>query len=182
MSCSLAVNSGSVDSLNWRTRCGCRPWWRQDTLHRGNADPGGLSHGRPGPVGGFAGRVVSGQGNDPLDHLCRQWRHARRPGLVAQQPVHPGGHEPLLPAPHACLALPGAAHDLDRAETVGGQQNDRGAPDVFLRAVTVGRHRFKANAVGAGGVYHDIFAHAPDSHPPRARGILFRILPSGFIH
>ena len=29
MSLSLAANCGSLDSLNWRTRCGCRPWRRQ---------------------------------------------------------------------------------------------------------------------------------------------------------
>jgi hypothetical protein len=48
----------------------------------------------------------------------------------------------------------------------------------LLRLVTTAFRRARSAALAS----TMIFPHAPDSHPPRAGGILFRILPSGFIH
>src|SRR5262249_18270050 len=56
----------------------------------------------------------------------------RREGRVlSRNSPSPGGHEPLLPAPHTGFALAGAAHDLDRAETIGSQQYDPPARHAF---------------------------------------------------
>ena len=98
------------------------------------------------------------------------WRHARWPGLVAQQPVDTGLHEPFLTAPHAGFALASTAHDLDRADAIGAQKHDPGSPDMLLGAVAVGHHRFETSTVGGRRIDDDPLAHAPDSHPPRAEG------------
>jgi hypothetical protein len=126
--------------------------------------------------------VGLGQRNHPFGDLAPERRHARGARLVAQKPVDPGGHEPLLPAPDCGLALAGQTHDLDRSATFTRQQHDPGTPDVLLRAVAIGHHRFKANTVGGTHIDADSFAHATDSHALTTPGILFRILPSDFVH
>src|SRR5215475_12304494 len=88
---------------------------------------------------------------------------SRGPGLVAQQPVDPGGHEPLLPAPHTGFALAGAPHDLDGAETIGSQRHDPRPPDMLLQAVPVGHYGFEASPIGGACSSDDILAHPPDS-------------------
>jgi hypothetical protein len=64
--------------------------------------------------------------------------------------------------------------------TVGGQQNGRGAPDVFLP--TVGRHRFQASAVGGAGV-NATYLRMPQTRTRRELGESSSriILPSDFI-
>ena len=74
-----------------------------DALHRTDADAARLRHRRCRPVRRLGGRARERQSHDLLDHLTRQRRDARRPGLVAQQAVHAGLHEPLLPAPDGGL-------------------------------------------------------------------------------
>ena len=76
-------------------------------------------HGAHRPVGRLARRRRQRAGDHPLDQIGRQPGDARRPGLVAQQPVDPGRQVARLPAPHAGLGLAGLAHDLDRADAVG---------------------------------------------------------------
>ena len=78
-----------------------------------------------------------------IDRLGQR-RDARRPGLVAQQPVDAGLHEALLPAPDRGLALAGLPHDLRRAEAIGGQQHDPARQTCFcglLRSATTASRR-----------------------------------------
>src|SRR5512143_591583 len=86
--------------------------------------------------------------------------------------VHAVRHEPLLPAPDARLRLAAPAHDLGRAETVRGRQDDLRPPDVLLRAVPVRNDRFQTDTVGGADFDGDVLAHTPDSHIARAMGIL----------
>ena len=88
-------------------------------------------------MGRLAGRLLMRPGGYPCDNLRGQSRDARRAGLVAQQAFHPFLHEPLLPAPHACLRRARPAHDLAGADPVGAQKHDLGAPDVLLRGVAI---------------------------------------------
>ena len=60
-----------------------------NTLHRADADPDRLGHGRRRPVGRLARRRSSGEIDDLTDNFACQRRFARRAGLVAQQPIHP---------------------------------------------------------------------------------------------
>src|SRR4051794_13475347 len=76
-----------------------------DPPYRGRADPHRLGHHRGTPVGRLVRRRLVCQGNDTIDGLGRQWRDARGPGLVADQPLGPLMHEALLPAPDHGLAL-----------------------------------------------------------------------------
>src|SRR5207302_8151830 len=94
----------------------------------------------------------------------------------------PGLHEPRLPAPDGRLADAGGSHDLNRAEPVGGGQNDPRAPDVRLRAVAVIDDRLQALAIGRAQVDGDAGAHPADSHDPDLRGIPARTLMSASIH
>jgi hypothetical protein len=56
-------------------------------------------------------------------------------------------------------------------------------PQVAERVIALTQEdRFQTNTIGGAHLDDDILAHPPDSHPARAQGIPFRILPSGFIH
>lgn len=77
-----------------------------DALDRGQADAGDLGHDPAGPVGGLAGRLAPGQGDDPIGHLVGQLGYPRRPSLVAQQAVDALSHEAFLPAPDGALLTP----------------------------------------------------------------------------
>ena len=49
--------AGSLESLNWRTRCGWRPWACQMRCTERQADAGRLGHGAAGPVRRLVRRV-----------------------------------------------------------------------------------------------------------------------------
>ena len=57
-------------------------------------------------MGGLARRIGLRQRDDALGNRRWQRRNAQGARLVAQQPLDTFVHEPLLPAPHAGLALP----------------------------------------------------------------------------
>ena len=79
----------------------------------------------------------------------------RAAALVAQQPVNRGPHEALLPTPHTDFALACAAHDLDRAQAVGGQEDNPLPPDMPPPAVPVPDDRFRAGTIGGAYVNDD---------------------------
>ena len=106
------------------------------------------------------GGGCSGAGNHPFDQLGRQPWDARRPGLVAQQPVDAGLQVARLPAPHAGLGLARPAHDLDRAQPVGREQHDLCPPDVFLRTVPIGHERRQTRTIGGRKPKAAGFSHA----------------------
>ena len=112
-------------------------------------------------MGRLRRRIGQRQRHHALRHLGPQRRDARRPGLVAQQAVHPLGHEPRLPAPDARLGLARPAHDLGGPEAVGGRQNDPGPPHVLLRAVPIRDDRFQSGTVRGAYLDGDTFAHPP---------------------
>ena len=119
-----------------------------DALDRTDADAGRLRHHRGGPVGRLGRRIGQRQRDHPLRHFGPERRMRERPRLVAQETVAPFLGEALLPAPDAGLRLARPAHDRDRPEAVGAQQNDLGPPDVLLGRVAVPVERLQAAAVG----------------------------------
>ena len=108
-----------------------------DPVNRTGANARFASHQRGRPVGRLTRRRLTRPGRYPGDQLRGQRRDARRTGLVAQQAFHPFLHEPLLPPPHACLGRARPPHDLARADPVGAQKHDLGAPDGLLRGVAI---------------------------------------------
>src|SRR5512144_2523138 len=144
MSRSRAANCRSVDSLKERTRWGCNLCARQircteETLIPVTSAIAAAVQWVAGCGGSLAVSAITRSMNDRL----LQRRDTRRPRLVAQKPVHTIRHEPLLPAPDARLRLAAPAHDLRRAETVRGREDDLRPPDVLLRAVPVRNNRFQ---------------------------------------
>ena len=135
-----------------------------DALDRTDADSGHLGHCRRGPVGRLATRRTRGEVDHARDHRPIERRLARGTGLVAQQPIHAGLHEALLPAPDHRFALTRLPHDLRGAQTVRREQNNAGAPNMLLRAIPIGYDRCKSPAIGSLDVDYDSFAHAADSH------------------
>jgi hypothetical protein len=100
----------------------------------------------------------------PLGNPGRQRWDARWPRLVAQQAVHALLYEAVLPAPDNTPREIHLAHNLCSAAAGGGQQNDAGAPDMFLRAVAICNDRGQPLAI-AGGTSTTIPVHIPyDSH------------------
>src|ERR1051326_1254205 len=167
MSRSLGTNSGSFDSLNRRTRCGCSPCACQMRCTEETLMPTVLA------ISPAVQCVVSSDGSSAVrattcSMISRvEWFAARRTGFVTQQTVHALLHEPFLPAPHDGFGAPSAAHDSVGAEPLRRQQDDLCPPDVLLRAVAVCHHCPETSTVGAGHIYDDPLAHRPDSHAQR---------------
>ena len=136
-----------------------------DPLHRADADPDLLGHHFGRPMGDFARRIGLRQRNRLLVHCCRQPRDPRRPGLVAQQPVHPLRHETLLPAPHRDLALARPAHDRGRADAVRRHQHDARSPHMLLSAVPIRDDRLQTRTIGGIHLDCDPLAHARPPSP-----------------
>ena len=65
----------------------------------------------------------------------RSGGNARRARLIPPQSRGSFGAEAILPAPDDSLGLSSCTHDLGRAVTIGGQQDDLGPPDVLLAAI-----------------------------------------------
>ena len=152
MSLSLAANSGSLDSLKVLMRWGWRPCAAPDPLHRAQADSDRLRHRPAGPVGGRARRLAEGQVDHPLDHRRRQRRLARRPALVAQQPVDALGHEPFLPPPDRRLGAAHRPHDRKRAHASALSSTIRARSTCFcrlLRSATIASSRARSPAASS---------------------------------
>jgi len=171
-----------VGQLEAAEAVGCQAVRPPDALHRGDADAGRPGHGGTGPVGRLAGRFTQRQGDHLLDDRVGQRWHARRPGLVAQQPLDAFLGEALLPAPDRRLGDAGLAHDGVGAQARGGEQHDPAAPDVLLRSVAVRDDRLEAGSVVGADGKADPGAHPADSHDRIRAGILSGTLMSDFIH
>src|SRR5512135_2215558 len=168
---SRAANCRLVDSLKERTRWGCNLCARQmrcteETLIPVTSAIAAAVHWVAGCGGSLAVSAITRSMIACSNGGIRDGR------LVAQKPVHTIRHEPLLPAPDARLRLAAPAHDLRRAETVRGREDDLRPPDVLLRAVPVRNNRFQTDTVGGADFDADVLAHTPDSRKTRAMGIL----------
>ena len=108
----LVGEFGVVGDLEGTDPMRLQPLPLPDAPHRGRADPRRLGHRRGGPMGRRMRRGLIGQRHHPIDGRGRQRRDARRPGLVAGEPLDPLMHEALLPAPHHCLVLADPAGDV----------------------------------------------------------------------
>ncbi len=177
MSLSLAANCGSLDSLNRRVRCGCKPCLRQMRCTELTLMPWIVAvvitrADRPGC--GDDAAATSGSSGGMRDGRM----------LVTSMPATRSVHEALtLPAPDSRLADAGVAHDLGCAAAVRRQQHDLGSPDMLLRAVPVRHDRVQLSTILGTHCNFDPGAHPADSaYPARSRGILNRTQMSDFIH
>src|SRR4051812_44166419 len=182
MSRSFGTNSGSLESLKRRTRCGAKPCARQMRWTEETLTPAALAIAAPVQWVVSCGGSVAGQRHHLVDDLLAERRNARRPGLVAQQAVDPFRGEAFLPAPDASLRLARPAHDLNGAKTVRRQQHDLGPPGMLLRDVAVTDDRPQAAAIDGGEGDGDTRAHAPESHGSNRSGIPSWIQSSDLIH
>lgn len=153
-----------------------------DAPDRAGADAGRLRHHVGRPVRRFARRIGKRHCHHVRGDIGSERRNARRPRLVAQQPVAAFRGKALLPAPHAGLRLAGPAHDLDGADAVGGQKHDLGAPDMLLWGIAVPNQRRQTGTIGRRNGERYSCAHAPDSHANATKGIPNRTLMSGGNH
>ena len=160
----------------------CEAMRLPDAPDGAGADAGGLRHHVGRPVRRLARRIGKRQRHHALGDFGAEPRNARWPRLVAQETLDAFRGEALLPAPHAGLRLAGSAHDLDGADTVGGQKYDPGAPDMLLRGVTIPDQGHQTRPIGRRNGERYSCAHAPDSHAHAAKGIQNRTLMSGGNH
>src|SRR5215469_16736005 len=132
-----------------------------DPLHRGDAETDRLGHHRGRPMDGLARRIGQCQGHRALAHRGRQRWDARRPGLVAKQPIDTLGAEPLTPPVDRVPALAALPDDRACPQTFRRQQHDPRPPDMLLWAVAIRHNCFQAAAIA--GTQHYPLAH---SRPP----------------
>jgi hypothetical protein len=76
MSRSFCTNSGSRDSLNCRTRCGCNPWVRQIRCTELTLIPTALGIIGRRPIRRFAWRIAERQRDGAIAYARRQRRDA----------------------------------------------------------------------------------------------------------
>ena len=169
MSRSLAANCGSLDSLNWRMRCGCRPCARQMRCTELTLIAGGLGHGGGRPVRRLAGRVGRWSARPP-GRMTSAPSGGMRDGRVLSRssPSTPSVMKRSCQRQTHGLGLAGPAHDLGGAATVRRQQDDPRPPDVLLRAVPVRHDRLQTGTVG--GADFDVDSlRMPQTrmHPPQ---------------
>ena len=120
----------------------------KNALRRAQAYPGCLRQRPAHPVGGSPGGADSAKSSHPLHRGGRPWRFAGFARLVARQPVHALGHEPLLPAPDHRLGLAGSPHDLRPCRS--RRQSPEmifGAPNMLLRRVAIANDFLKPTAI-----------------------------------
>ena len=139
-----------------------------NALHRAQRQADRLSHRSAGPVGRFAGRLAAGECQYLGHGRGRHWLFPRRPGLVAQQTVHPGIGVAPLPAPHRRTADGGAAGHLKHRQPIRREQNDLGALDVLQRPVPIVNDCRQAGAILRADYDAKLLGHARRiAHPAR---------------
>src|SRR3979490_2085154 len=175
------MNFGSLESLNWWTRCGWRPMRAPDALDGTRADTDGFRHHSSSPVGRLGGRIGPGERHNTLGDIRPEWWNARGPCLITQEAVVTRLHEAFLPAPHTGLRLAGPAHNLIGADTVCAQQDDLGPPDMLMRRVAIPRDRGQTAAINRLESNGNSGSHAPDLHATSRTGIPSRIQMSDLI-
>ena len=182
MSCSLLANCRSLDSLNCRTRCGRRPCRRQMRCTELALMPFSWA------IAAAVQCVVSPGGSASVraTTLCSTAavNGGMRDGRVLShsKPSTPSVMNRSCQRPHCRLAGARAAHDLRCAATIRGQQNDVRSPHMFLSGVSICHDRCQSLAVTGTYLDDDPCAHAINSHPRPASGILIRTHPSDFVH
>ena len=124
------------------------PMGAPDALDRRNADAGCFRHRRACPMRRFGQRPLHGQRHNALGDSGIEFRDARGPCLVTQQPFKALRREAFLPAPDAGLGLARLLHDRVRAEPFSAQQNDPRSPSMLLGRVTIADQRAEPIKVG----------------------------------
>ena len=117
----------------------------------------------PAPSNGVASTrrwILQSQPNNLGYFVGWQPWNARRPGLVAQQPIDASFDIPLLPTPDRRLAKACLPHDLVGANPIASQQNHLGSPDMFLGAIPIGNNRCKSPAIRRRDKKTKVISHA----------------------
>src|SRR5512135_1730009 len=171
MSRSRAANCRSVESLKERTRWGCNLCARQMRCTEETLIP------VTSAIAAAVQWVAGCGGSLAVSAITRSMIACSNGGirdgrvLSRRSPSTPSVMNRSCQRQTLGFALP-PAHDLRRAETVRGREDDLRSPDVLLRAVPVRNNRFQTDTVGGAHFDADVLAHTPDSHKTRAMGIL----------
>lgn len=151
-------------------------------LNRRDGQARDFGHGASRPVRRLKGWRLQCHGDYGRGLVIRNGCLAGRARLVTQEPVHAFFHEARLPALDGRLRRASLGHDRARADTVGAQQHDPGAPDVFLWGVAICDQSVEPPPVSLAESDRYSIAHVPDSHMLPPSGIPLRTLPSRSIH
>ena len=148
MSRNLATNFGSLDSLNWRIRCGCRPCLRQMRCTELTLMPLALA------MAAAVQCVTSPGGSVSVSATTRAATSAPSGGmrdgrvLSRSRPSTPSGMKRSCQRQTARLADAGVAHDLGGAAAVRRQQHDLARQTCFCGAVPIRHHRLQTSTIG----------------------------------
>jgi hypothetical protein len=123
MSSIFSANSGSLERLKVRTRCGCSRCASQ-ALHGAQADADGFGHGAAGPMRGVARRLGAGQVHNLGDDFGRKRSAAGLARPVAQQAFDTLLGVSRLPAPDRGSADARAPRHFLHRQAVGRTKDD----------------------------------------------------------
>jgi hypothetical protein len=142
-------------------------------VHLGPRHAGRLGHRPHRPMRATVRRRLFLRAADDFGDLGRiQLRDARRPRLVAQEPIDARLDIALLPTPDRRLAEPRPPLDLRRADPIAGQQHHLRPPHVLLRAVPVGDDRCQTRTIRRTHEKTEVPSHSHSLAPAEPKGNL----------
>ena len=167
MSLSLAAKTGVARALEGPQAMRLQVVPPPDALHRAQREPHRLGHCTAGPMGRLMRWCGAGQRHQLGRFIGRDRRFAGLAGLVAQQTLHAGFGEALLPAPHGRPADADALSNPLRRSPIGGGEHDARPLHVFLPPVAVGHDRLQSFPVHRADDHTYSLSHVPSiAHSP----------------
>src|SRR3954447_8438634 len=170
MSRSLAMNSGSRDSLKVLTRCGTSPCAFQIPCTAPRLMPTALAMARP------VQWVASPGGASRVNSTTRSTVASDRRGvpggrvLSRRRPATPSAINRSCQRQTHGLDLPVRCRIVLVPRSSAVARTISARPTCFLRAAAIGHHRLQAGTVGGRNLDGDPFAHPTDLAPSRRMG------------
>src|SRR6202041_1190457 len=167
----LSTKRGSLDSLNWRIRCGCRPWARQMRWTELTLSPAAFAIKAPvqwvvSPGGSPSVKATTRSVASAVSGLIREGRVLSR-----SRPSNPSSIMRSCQRQTQVLDLAVRRMISFVPTPSAGQQHDCSSPDVLLRRVAVLNLGFEPTNVDGRNGEQFSCAHRADSHVRPASGI-----------
>jgi hypothetical protein len=159
MSSTFSANSGPLERLKVRMRCGCSRYASHKRC-TAQADADGFGHGAAGPMRGVARRLGAGQVHNLGDDPGRKRSAAGFARLVAEQTIDALLRVSRLPAPDRGSADARAPRHFLHRQAVGRTKDDVRPPHMFEWAIAIRDNGQQTLTIFAGRKDTDGLSHA----------------------